>query len=370
MTANTTLPGVLLKGTAASRPAANAVASGTLYSATDTGAITQSDGVSTWSAYATITAGFSDPMTSRGDVIVRNASNVTARLGKGSAGTYLGSDGTDVAYAAVTDAQLSTSNITTNNVSTSKHGFAPILPNDATKYLDGTGAYTVPAGGGGGSDLVQTYSGGGSIYIPGMLGNPDAQPASPNANDLEFNSLTGTVLGSLSTDNVTDFPSHWHCAMAAAAPELNGRYWTIPSLPLTVTAHFTAMNLAQTLYPTIGIMLLDSGPTAIREFYYAFASSAYSVGLRRWTSRTAFSSSVDEAPRGNIYHPQVWLRVLVTSSSSVTMSYSFDGYLFIPVAGVQAISPTITPAFFGLDVSVPTSTGTTSEFVCDWVRWT
>jgi len=93
--------------------------------------------------------GLTDPMTSRGDVIVRNASNVTARLAKGSAGTYLGSDGTDVAYSAVTDAQLSTSDITTNNASTTKHGFAPKYPNDATKYLDGTGAYTVPAGSGG-----------------------------------------------------------------------------------------------------------------------------------------------------------------------------------------------------------------------------
>lgn len=58
--ADTTLPGVLLKGTAASRPAANAVAKGTIYSATDTGAITQSDGVSTWSTFATITSGLTD----------------------------------------------------------------------------------------------------------------------------------------------------------------------------------------------------------------------------------------------------------------------------------------------------------------------
>jgi hypothetical protein len=35
------------------------------------------------------------------------------------------------------------------NVSTTKHGLTPKLPNDATKYLDGTGAYTVPAGGSG-----------------------------------------------------------------------------------------------------------------------------------------------------------------------------------------------------------------------------
>jgi hypothetical protein len=54
----------------------------------------------------------------------------------------------------VTDANLSTSDVTTNDVSTTKHGFAPKLPNDATKYLDGTGNYSTPAGGGGG-DILQ-----------------------------------------------------------------------------------------------------------------------------------------------------------------------------------------------------------------------
>lgn len=51
---------------------------------------------------------------------------------------------------------LSLTDITTNNVSTTKHGFAPKLPNDATKYLDGTGAYTVPAGSGGGITIGTT----------------------------------------------------------------------------------------------------------------------------------------------------------------------------------------------------------------------
>lgn len=51
------------------------------------------------------------------------------------------------AFAAVKDSDLSTTDITTNNVSTSKHGFAPKVPNDATKYLDGTGAYSVPPSG-------------------------------------------------------------------------------------------------------------------------------------------------------------------------------------------------------------------------------
>lgn len=59
---------------------------------------------------------------------------------------------TTPAYAQVKDSDLSTSDITTNDVSTTKHGFAPKSPNDATKYLDGTGAYSVPAGSGGRTD--------------------------------------------------------------------------------------------------------------------------------------------------------------------------------------------------------------------------
>lgn len=57
------------------------------------------------------------------------------------------------AYALVKDSDLSTSNVTTNDVSIAKHGFAPKAPNDATKYLDGTGAYSVPSGSGGGGAL-------------------------------------------------------------------------------------------------------------------------------------------------------------------------------------------------------------------------
>ncbi|MBK8477791.1 MAG: tail fiber domain-containing protein [Opitutaceae bacterium] len=47
-----------------------------------------------------------------------------------------------------TDATLPFSDVTTGDVSTARHGFAPKLPNDASKYLDGSGAWTTPAGGG------------------------------------------------------------------------------------------------------------------------------------------------------------------------------------------------------------------------------
>jgi hypothetical protein len=48
----------------------------------------------------------------------------------------------------VTDANLSTSDITTNNVSTTKHGFAPKLPGNTTTFLRGDGTYATPASGG------------------------------------------------------------------------------------------------------------------------------------------------------------------------------------------------------------------------------
>ncbi len=80
----------------------------------------------------------------------------------------------DIANVAsyVTDALITSTDITTNDVSITKHGFAPKAPNDATKYLDGTGAYTTPAGGGSGALtklLKMTGSGGAALDFTSVL---------------------------------------------------------------------------------------------------------------------------------------------------------------------------------------------------------
>lgn len=51
--------------------------------------------------------------------------------------------------SAVVESDQSLSDVTTWNVSTSRHGYVPKAPNDATKFLDGTGAYSTPTGSGG-----------------------------------------------------------------------------------------------------------------------------------------------------------------------------------------------------------------------------
>lgn len=59
--------------------------------------LTMTAGAPVWANSA---SGFADPMTTRGDIIFRNSSNVSARLGIGANTFVLTSDGTDVSWAA------------------------------------------------------------------------------------------------------------------------------------------------------------------------------------------------------------------------------------------------------------------------------
>lgn len=104
--ADTTLPGLLATGNHAGRPSASAVGKGGLYACSTHGLIYQTDG-SSWSTWATISSGLADPMTTRGDLIYRNSSNVTSRLPIGSAGKFLGSDGTDASWTSLPTAGVS-----------------------------------------------------------------------------------------------------------------------------------------------------------------------------------------------------------------------------------------------------------------------
>src|SRR6185369_15295046 len=85
-----------------SRPAANTVPDASFYSCSTHGLIYKSNYAgNSWATWANLAGtGLTDPMTTRGDIIIRNASNVTDRLGRGAAGTVLTSDGTDIAWQA------------------------------------------------------------------------------------------------------------------------------------------------------------------------------------------------------------------------------------------------------------------------------
>jgi hypothetical protein len=105
---------------------------------------------------ATHAAGGSDQITITEGQVTSLLADLAAKASNSSVGVSIANEVTarNAAIAAITDATLPTSDVTTNDVSTTKHGFTPKAPNDATKFLNGLGAWAVPAGGGGGVDLT------------------------------------------------------------------------------------------------------------------------------------------------------------------------------------------------------------------------
>jgi hypothetical protein len=117
-------------------------------------------------------------VTTKGDVIAASAASTPARVGVGADGEVLTADAAStsgVKWAAATGGAPSAhatshksagtdpiridelkvgTNVTTLNATATEHGLMPKLPADATKFLDGNGAWTIPPGGGGTGDVV------------------------------------------------------------------------------------------------------------------------------------------------------------------------------------------------------------------------
>ena len=107
-------------------------------------------GDNTW---ATVAGGFTDPMTTRGDIIYRNSSNATARLAAGANTYVLTSDGTDIAWAAPTGGFSNPMTTEGDLILATTGGTAARLPIGSNTYVltsNGTTAsWAAPSGGSG-----------------------------------------------------------------------------------------------------------------------------------------------------------------------------------------------------------------------------
>lgn len=133
-------------------------------------------------------------------------------------------DGVNLDYrnGFVAESEVTFTDITTNNSSTSKHGYLPKLSGSSTQYLDGTGAYSIPSGvvnsytsqafsaqtsvtvthNFGVYPVVQVLDGSGFLEVP-----LDVEHTSVNAFTVTFtSSSSGTIIasvGSAGLPNVT-----------------------------------------------------------------------------------------------------------------------------------------------------------------------
>lgn len=80
-------------------------------------------------------------------VAVSDVKSRSASIPLGPVNTVLHGEGSATpAFAKVIEADQSLSDLTTWDVSTLAHGYVPKAPNSATKFLNGTGAWSIPAG--------------------------------------------------------------------------------------------------------------------------------------------------------------------------------------------------------------------------------
>ncbi len=134
-----------------------------------TGITSLGTGVATWlgtPSSANLISAVTDE-TGTGALVFANTPNlVTPVLGTPTSGTLTNCTG-------YTEANTSFTDITTNDSSTTKHGYLKKLSNSATQYMDGTGAWSTPAGAGTVTTVSVTTANG----VSGTVANPTTTPA-------------------------------------------------------------------------------------------------------------------------------------------------------------------------------------------------
>lgn len=312
-------------GALGSRPAAGVA--GRQYQDSSTKSIYRDNGTS-WDD-VTPPGGFTNPMTTKGDLIVGDTAGSPIRK-------TVGSDG-------------------------------QVLTADAAS----TGGVKWAAAGGGSADALLGQSGVGGARISGLQGSADIDVA--GTNDDEFNTtdtsdpMTGwTTLGTPTAHDMNStVKSHYYVKKAAAAgTNWCGIYKASPATPFTVTAKLSD-NSYRANYNSAALFVGEATPGKMLCLQRGFNSTAGAIPWELFTNPTTFSSTY-VASWANFTGP-IYLRIVVTSSTSIAAYVSGDGKVWTLIESGR--NPGFTVGSAGL--AVKSENGTyAAEAVFDWIRFT
>ena len=204
--------------------------------------------------------------------------------------------------------------------------------------------------GGGGGDPIADMS-------DHVWGDPDT------AFEFETSSLTGlTALSSPDAEDADTTLDGHYFVRNSGGRELCGRYAVTPSTPFTVITKCLAnVRIGSGGESMTGLFVGEATPGVIEAIGPHLTSGQRNVSWIRWTNPTTFGTG---AALGVLGGSDLWLAVVVNSTTDIDLLYSFDGKLWFP--GQMAYNPSITVGSVGMFVNGEGASPTSAAF--DFLR--
>jgi hypothetical protein len=246
--------------------------------------------------------------------LVDDADAATARATLGVIASLFQSGG---AQAIKLDDLAAPDDNTDLNASSSAHGLLPKLPNDATKFLDGTGAFSTPAA---------------EDVIAGIFGTPDT------AFEFSTSSLTGlTTIGSPDTEDAnTTVPGHY---FISDNDNTGVGTYVAASPPFTVITKLSDRTLVNVDGCKSGLFVGDSSPSLGSDCNGILHGNSNG---NVWAEVIA-TSNITNTFGGT---PPIYFAIRVNSTTDVDMLFSNNGRVWYKI--VDSRNPSITIATCGL----------------------
>lgn len=217
----------------------------------------------------------------------------------------------------VRDLDVTFTDITTGNVSTTKHGYAPKLPNNANLFLNGVGLYTAPASG---------------AISPPTAPLVSAFPTTINVASSTFTDTSGGIMANYTPDIITSDVVHGKTQNVA------GTNWiaTLGIIPYQPTV--------KTWLGPNGLILHD-GTKSLILGVQSRNETSLKFDRIKYTNNTTYSADDHYAVHIQPGTP-IFIRVARTTGNLVG-SVSFDGILWHIIFASEAEFLTATTVGFG-----------------------
>jgi hypothetical protein len=323
MTATRFADHILGPDTHANRPAATACPWGTVYKCTTHNMIEKNDG-GTWVDWASLAGGFSDPLTTKGDLLVRSASASTRQAA--------GADGTSLVYDAAQ----------TNGVKAENRVKSIVAGTNVT--VDSTDPL---------NPIVAASGGGGSAFPldSGSLNGTYGDHFTGSSLDAKW-----TRVGYVSGDEQYQTGGGSWLQIDTARTAANYYYQTAPSGDFTVVMKMTLWSNTGVMF---GPLILDSSGNGICAAAYNSSDGHYALAVSAGSYGGSFTTVAGPVFAAAASGRTSWLKLNKTSTN-YKASISLDGATWRAWTSTKSFATTPTRIGFG------GITGTALSFAVDW----